>query len=261
MAHSTTLCTALSGSQHDLIGASHWCTSQCLLSPFLMCDGLRQVASIVTSHSIADCSVGVRSKQCGHRGAAASQGMGSVKSVKCVGRVCEMDGLSTGQQGGAEPSRRWQTHAPSFLGACLSTPLVFHVCCASTRCISTPHAIPALLLPHPPLIHRRCCSTPPSAAPTQQPPQPKKYPFGGLMPAASGYAPSKFILPQSANRNCWDFYDKGKLLGKGNFGKTYLAVHKTTRQEYAVKVWNGVSKCGGTGRADIGEGGPGRVVA
>lgn len=57
-----------------------------------------------------------------------------------------------------------------------------------------------------------------------------------MLPAASGHVPSKFILPTYADTNCWEHYERGKLLGKGNFGKTYLAIHRATGREYAVKV-------------------------
>lgn len=57
-----------------------------------------------------------------------------------------------------------------------------------------------------------------------------------MLSAPSGHVPSRWLFPAFANTNCWAEYDRGRLLGKGNFGKTYLATHRISRKEFAVKV-------------------------
>jgi serine/threonine protein kinase len=45
-----------------------------------------------------------------------------------------------------------------------------------------------------------------------------------------------WVLPNYADTHCWDFYEKGKVLGKGAYGTTYLATRIGGTEKVAVKV-------------------------
>lgn len=57
-----------------------------------------------------------------------------------------------------------------------------------------------------------------------------------LRAVASGHRPSQAILPTYFKTDCWAEYKRGRLLGEGSFGKTYLATHIASGDEFAVKV-------------------------
>ncbi len=50
------------------------------------------------------------------------------------------------------------------------------------------------------------------------------------------YRPDMWVLPNYADTHCWDFYEKGKVLGKGAYGTTYLATRIGGTEKVAVKV-------------------------
>eukprot|EP00955_Chlamydomonas_euryale_P086864 364253-Chlamydomonas_euryale.AAC.1 len=56
-------------------------------------------------------------------------------------------------------------------------------------------------------------------------------------------AKSQWILPNYGGKDCKKDYDIGKILGKGSFGTTYLAVKKGTDKTCAIKVCASARSC------------------
>lgn len=60
------------------------------------------------------------------------------------------------------------------------------------------------------------------------------------LPLKQGPGHNLWLLPSYGNTECWKDYHKGKVLGKGTYGTTYLANHRDTSEKVAVKVSVGV---------------------